>query len=71
MVVHNESYYRYERALIEAIDNADPVTLRGALAGLIRWSDDEIFNRTLHGLLVRNCESWSELRKALVAISLD
>jgi hypothetical protein len=71
MTEANEDYYRYERVLIDVISNANPETLRDAVASIIRWSDDPIFNRRLHHLLIRQLEPWNELRKALVAIDTN
>lgn len=66
----NAAYYKFERELIEVIKTSDPETLRGALAGSIRWGANANFNHSMYAVLRDNVDPKSDLRKALDALEV-
>lgn len=66
----NTAYYKFENDFIAVIKAADPETLRGALAGVIKWSFNANFNRALYHGLCNGVDPQSDLRKALDALEV-
>lgn len=64
----NEAYYKFEKDLIAAVMTGEADAVRGALAGVIRWSMDARFARDLYVRLTENSDPTSAFREKLKAI---
>jgi hypothetical protein len=63
----NAHYYRYEAELAGAIREANPLTVRGALVGMLRHCPPDLV-RNLHGRLRDFAEPGTDFRAKLDAL---
>ena len=61
----NIQYYNFEREFISAIMNGEPEAVRGALAGMVKHSDNARFVTDLFARLVDNSDPASKFRSEL------